>query len=446
MMNMKNISIWKDLKIKKDYKILDSDKECDVLIVGGGITGISTYYHLKNSGLNVILVEQNKIGHGITSNSTGKLTIMQNDLIDKIRNTLNDSKASLYLESQINAIDMLLKTIKKEKISCDLEKVPSVIYTNKDEEVAKLKDLELFLRKNGINVSNGSSLIVKSKYAIKSELGYTIHPLKLIYGLVKKIDNNIYEYSRLKDIKKDNNSYICKVNNKKIKCKYMVLASHYPYFIVPFMFPFKVGLEKAYLSACKSNYDKMSLISYSNPFISIRTYKNNLIYLSNSHILGKSVNDKKHFKELIKKISNLKLEPDYLWSNIDILSGDGLPLIGKIDNNLLIGTGYNTWGLSSGFLAGKVLSDIILGNSNKYIDLFNPKREVKAIFKNTINNINSYLNSYVTVSKKCKLCPHAYGKLIYNEVENTWDCPCHGSKFDNKGKCLSGPANKDIDI
>lgn len=443
-MVMKNISIWKDLRIKKEYPKLSKDKKCDVLIIGGGITGISTLYHLKDTNLKVVLVEQNKIGGAVTGNSTGKLSYLQNDLIDKIRNN-SDDKANLYLKSQLEAINMIVDTIKKEKIRCDLEKVDSILYTNKADEVDKIKDLENFLRKNGINVGVTNNDIVESKYMIKSSGTYVFHPIKFLYGLIKSEDE-VYENTSVKSIKKVDGYYECYTDTNIIKCKYVVLASHYPYFIVPYLFPLKCSLEKSYLSASLSDYKDLSLISYSNPFISIRTYKNKLIYLSNSHELGVSVNDKDNFKELIKKISDLKLKTDYLWSNIDIITGDGMPYIGKIKKNMLIGTGYNTWGLSNGFLAGKMLSDIILNRNNAYINLFNPKRKIKGLLKNTGKNINGYISGLFFGTKECKMCPHAYSKLIYNEIEETFDCPCHGSRFNENGKCISGPANKDIDV
>ncbi len=440
---MKNISIWKDGKIKKEYPKLSKNLKVDVLIIGGGITGISTFYHLKDSGLKTVLVEQNKIGYGITGNSTGKLSYLQNDLIDKIRNSVGDEKASLYLKSQIEGINRIIQTIKKEKIRCDLEEACSTLFTNNNEEINMIKSLEDFLRKNGVNVGSANNDIVQSKYMIKSSGTYIFHPIKFLYGLIKENDE-VYENSRIIKIEKSENYYNCYTDSKVIKCKYVVIASHYPYFIFPYMFPLKCFLEKSYLSASKGNYDKLSLISYSNPFISIRTYKNKLIYLSNSHDISIDINDQKNFKELIKKVSDMHLTIDYLWSNIDIMSGDGMPFIGEINSNLLIGTGYNTWGLANGFLAGKILSDIILKKDNEYISLFNPKRKVKGFLSNVKSNVRGYVNGFLNSTNKCQLCPHAYGKLVYNEVEDTWDCPCHGSRFDGVGKLLSGPANKDI--
>ena len=103
---MKNISIWKDLNNLNSYPSLNSNKEVDCLIIGGGITGASCLYHLKDCNLNVILVEQSKIAMATTANSTGKLSFLQNDLIDKIRKNFNEDVASLYLKSQLEAISI----------------------------------------------------------------------------------------------------------------------------------------------------------------------------------------------------------------------------------------------------------------------------------------------------------------------------------------------------
>ena len=159
---------------------------------------------------------------------------------------------------------------------------------------------------------------------------------------------------------------------------------------------------------------------------------------------------------------------------------DSLPFIGKINGkkNMLIGTGYNTWGMTNGSLAGKILSDIILHKDNKYIDLFSPLRKLNV---NAVGNIPLILGSsaysfmktkisknkrwyssnvkfetrngksvgiYVDESKKehivYNICPHMKCSLIFNEVEKTWDCPCHGSRFDLDGKSIEGPSNYNV--
>ena len=444
---MKNISIWQD-DIIPDYPSLEQNLDLDVLIIGGGITGISSLYHLKDSNLKIALVEQNKIGLGITAKSTGKLCYLQNDLLDKIRNFYNDKIASYYLKSQIEAINKIVNIINNNKIDCNLQKTSAYLYTNNKNEVPKIKKLELFLKNNNIKVTYPHHNIVKSKYMIEVEDTYLINPYRFIRGLIKSNTKSIYENTRIKKIKRIDNSYICYTDKYIIKTKKIIIASHYPYFLVPLFFPLKVSLEKSYLSASKMKIDNISLISYSNKFISIRNYQDYLIYLCNSHSLNKHLCDREQFNELIKKIHDLDLIPSYLWSNIDIITSDGLPYIGKIKKGIYLGTGYNTWGLTNGFLAGEILSDMVLGYDNKYEALFNPKRRnIKHLpfyFSNIGKNISAFFKSYFIQNKSKYICPHLGCKLIYNEKENTYDCPCHGSRFYANGKCFSGPANKDL--
>ena len=446
---MKNISIWKD-SIKKSikFKKLDKDINTDVLIIGGGIVGINIYKELQKMKLNVILVEQNKIGMSTTSNSTGKLSFLQNDLIDKIRYCFNDTVASFYLKSQIKAIHLAVNKIKKEKIDCDLEKVDSILYTNNDNEINKLKDLVSFFEQNGLKVENGNCSFVESKYMFKVKDTYIFNPLKYLYNVIDKNDN-IYENTSIQKIKEDYDGYISYTSNNVIKSKWVILASHYPYFNIPYFFPVKGSIEKSYLSASKYHGKKLSLISYSNPFISLRTYKDYLIYLSNSQKINKNVNVIDNFSELIKKVHDLKLKPNYLWSNSDIITNDGLPYIGEIKKNMIIATGFNTWGLATSFLVPKIIKDIILERKSDYITLFDPMRsnidQLIKPFGNICNNVNGYIKGLISKNKKIS-CPHMGCKLIYNEIEKTWDCPCHGSRFNSKGECIASPSNKNIKI
>lgn len=464
---MKNISIWKNTITKKQYPKLNQDLDVDCLIIGGGITGVSTLYHLNKYNLNVALVEQNEICMGVTANSTGKLSFLQNDLIDKIRKSVGDKKASKYLKSQLEVVNLITNIVKEENIDCDLEKVDSYLYTNKDKEIKKIKELKKFLKKNNIEVSNTTNKLVKSKYMIKVGDTYIYHPIKFCLGLLKNNKYPIYEHTSIQKLLKENDGYVCYTKEHKIKAKWVVLSSHYPYFILPYLFPIKASLEKSYLSASKYNSKTVSLISYSNPFISIRNYKDYLIYLTNSHSINKHLCDKDNFNELMKKLNELDLKPEYLWSNIDIMTNDGLPYIGEIKPRMLIGTGYNTWGLTNGFLAGKILSDMINNKPNKYTNLFMPHRmnlkQIIGSFSSMGKSISGLLNGYLYKSDKViyrkikgkkimihnqykvlNKCPHFGCKLVFNEIEKTWDCPCHGSRFNIDGTVLNGPSNKGI--
>ena len=468
----KNSSIWFEGVSKKNYSKLDKDIDVDVLIIGGGLTGVSTLYYLKDKGLNVVLVEQNELGHGVTGKSTGKLNYLQDSLYDKIKKNCNEEKASEYLKSQIDAINLAVDIVKKNNIDCDLVKVPAFVYTNKEKEIEKLKEYEKFLKDNGIETFVDECKLVESKYLFGVKDTYIFNPYSFVTQLADRCyDDNIYENTSIKDIKNVENGYVCYADGVVINAKWVVIASHYPYFNLPYLFPIKGYLEKSYLSASKYDGDDVSLISYDKPIISMRSYRDYLVYLSNSHAVGSSVDDKKNFEELVKKVNDLKLVPEYLWSNMDIMTNDGLPYIGEIKDKLLIGTGYNTWGLANSVLAGKIISDIVLGNATKYIELFNPNRKnlgmVTGAVVDGVVSIAGYLNGWLKDSSKVSYedidgreiaiykdkdgehkvytkCPHMGCRLIFNEVEKTWDCPCHASRFDIDGKCISGPSNEDI--
>ena len=481
---MKEKSIWREVFPKSSCPKLDKDIDVDVLIIGGGITGISTAYHLKNSKLKVCLVEKNTIGDGVTSRTTGKLTYLQENIYSKLTTYVGKENAKLYLDSQREAIKLVTNIIKKHDISCNLDCVSSYVFTdNKDNKLEKEKNI---LLEFGINVKDSKNLPSgEETNSFYVDDTYVFHALKYIYAL-KDIclnkDISIYEDTKIISIDKEAEGYICKTHGNKIKAKYVVLALHYPYFLFPFFMPLKAHLEKSYIEALQveKNYG-YSAITVSKPTISIRYHSDNdkhyQIYLTNSHDLSVKHNEKENFKDLMKAREN---KPDYLWSNKDIMTMDSLPYIGSLNdsNTLLIGTGYNTWGMTNGSLAGKILSDIILKKENIYTRLFNPKRglnlgkvmnfpvvlgaNVYSFTKTKLKKNKSWYFSNVRfedrngkkvgiyVDEKGKehivynICPHLKCSLIFNEIEKTWDCPCHGSRFDIDGKCIEGPSNYNI--
>lgn len=479
---MKEQSIWLEkIKFNKP-KQLTEDKAVDVLIIGGGITGLSTAYHLTNSNLKVCLVERNLIAHGVTSRTTGKLTFLQENIYSKLKD-----KAKLYYESQVEAIKIVTDIINKNNIKCNFNLVDSYIYTDRSDDIKKIKEEEKILKKLKIEyeVHKNLPISIECKYAISVSDTAVFHPIKYLQKLkeiIEKNNINIYENSTVFSIKKDNSEYICKVNNNTVRASKVVVASHYPFFLFPLLVPLRTYIEKSYLCASLINKtESFSSITVSNPVKSTRyhTDKNNyLIYLNGSHTLCNKLNYKNNFNNLINEVSTINLNPSFIWSNQDIMTEDNLPYIGYIDENLLIGTGYNTWGMTNGSIAGKILSDLIMNKDNKYINLFNPKRykginsivkyplymsySFKSFFENKIVKNKSWYKSNVKFTqingKKVgiytdennnkhivyNLCPHLKCSLIFNEVEKTWDCPCHASRFDIDGKCISGPSNKDI--
>lgn len=470
---MKNYSIWKNIDKSKYYdeKVLDKNLDCEVLIVGGGITGISTYFHLVYSGINAVLVEQNKVGMGLTANSTGKLTYLQDSIYNKIIESRGVEDANTYLFSQRQALSNIVNIIDKFKIECDLNRVSSFVYASSDKQIKGIEELKKFLINNKINVILENKGINGDSVALRVDDTYMFHPLKFLYNLIKKAKlTNIYENTRLNSWVYKDGYYECCVNNNIIKAKYLVIASHYPYFITPYLFPLKSTVEKSYLIAGNKKMNDFSMISFGNPSISMRTYKDYVLYLDNTHNICTNKKDADCFLNVIKKGNRLGISPEYIWSNNDVITNDHLPYIGYIGNNLLLATGYNTWGLTNGYLAGEIISELITHKEHKFKSLFDPRRDGLLWNTQTFNNIVYSARSIISGKEKNfrvlktkidginvyvyydrdgehivkQKCPHLGCTLKFNEIEKTWDCPCHGSRFDLDGRYIYGPTNKDI--
>lgn len=467
-------SIWGN--IKDEINTSRKNIETDILIIGGGITGMTTLLYLLDNNKKTVLIEANKTGSGITNKTTGKINIMQEYIYQTIEKETNSKTALNYLKSQIYATKELKNLINKYKIECDIEENESYLFTNDKNNIKKIKKEKQILSKQ-IKCEIIKELPNKYPciYGIKTK-SYVFNPIKYI-NEIKNICKNkikIYENIRALDITKKLDYYLIKTNKNKIKAKQIIVCTHYPFFTKKIYLPFRTTIEKEYIISAQTDKPyNANMISNDNDIISIRYYDNNIIYANNKSQLGNKLDHKKNMNETIinfKKHFNNKIKNT--WYNYDIISNDHMPLIGKLkDENILVATAFNKWGMTNGILAAKIMTDIINNKENEFIDLFNIYR--KTNFKKITNNIKynydnikSFIKNkkqnniihktengieyaiYIDENKKehkiINKCPHLKCKLIFNELDKTWDCPCHGSRYTIDGKVIKGPSNYSI--
>ncbi len=483
---MINKPIWlKGIK-KCNYPTLKSDIDTDILIIGGGITGISVAHFLKDEDLKVVLVEGKEIASSTTARTTGKLTYLQDGIYGKILDNYSIKDAKLYLKAQREAIDYVKNIIIENNIKCNFESNSSYLFTTSSLNIPKVKREKEFLEKE-VTVKELDKLPINfpCKYAIRVDNTATFNSVKYVRELSKTLKNEIYEKTRITDIRNLEDGTFIAITDKnyKIKAKKIVLALHYPFFLFPYLFPFKTSIEKSFISASLTSNPKLfNAINLDKENHSIRYYsddQNYIIYLTDSKALDKNMDNKKEFEKLIWSTkTNISKQIKYVWSNQDIMTNDSLPLIGEIEKNLYIGTGYNTWGMTNGTIAGKIIADLITNKDSDYKSLFDPKRDIKnlpTLMGYNLENMAAFSTSYVNKNKNFysdnvkfvnedgidigiyidekgkehrvrNLCPHMKCKLMFNEVEKTWDCPCHGSRFDIDGNVVKGPATYSIKL
>ncbi len=485
---MDNHSLWeKGIKEHQHQNQKLNQFQTDILIIGGGITGITTAYFLMNSSQNVMLIDKSEIGRGATSKTTAKLNYLQGIIYQKLEKNFDTKISKNYFDSQIEAIELVKKIVKKEKINCDLEQCDSFIFTKEEKGIPKIEKEKNILESWGIPCETVQNLPLPFpiRYGMVVHDTYTFHPLKYLLHLKKIIQSKIpiYEGVIAYEITPQKNHYLVKTNQGNILARQVVVACHYPFFLFPSMIPIKTYIKREYVNASKVSFPyHFTAISIDSNLHSIRFYKNYFIYGSHQHRLTNQIAYHKNYEKSKSDFQRFfSTEPEYTWMNQDIMSNDDLPIIGEIKNHpgLYLATAYNAWGMTNGTIAGKVICDLILKKPNSYIDLFQPNRfHFVGLFHSTLGAFHYakiYLqtmiqknpvfesNSVYVVKINGKYygvyydetgqkhivshqCPHMKCNLVFNLEEKTWDCPCHGSRFDIDGNVLEGPANYSIGI
>lgn len=470
-------TLWQNTCTKKHYPSLSEEKNVDLVIIGGGITGISLAYHLRNWKKKVILLDQGEFCHGVTMRTTGKLNLLQ-DVFSKIITTHDFETAKLYYQSQQEAIKILKDQIEKHHIKCDFVKTKSYLFSKNPSKQKDFDQTKKIIKEAKEDSFGGVP-------AISLEDNYVFHPLKYLTTLLDLIEQSsieLYENTQVISYAKENGSYQLKTNRNPIHTKQIVFAGHYPFFLFPYLFPLKATLEKSLIGVIPHEEKSFQAINLDQPTHSIRfhqdqqTKKSYLLYLSESHTLGSHEQGKLE-QELSEKIATLfQTKPIFTWSNYDIMTLDGMPYIGSLEPNFFMATGYNTWGMTNGILAGKILHDLLVGRKNAYTDLFDPHRHLTLPMRmlqliDNLHQAKTYVKSKLLTPKsnepitiatikgtKCGIyqdekkekhivtltCPHMKCGLTWNASEKVWECPCHGSRFDIDGNPLKGPSTTPI--
>ena len=457
--------IWNE-KVMANEKVDNSfdSLDVDILIIGGGITGFSVAYFLKDYKGRIALIDRNDIGNGTTSKSSAKITYMQG-----IYHKLKRDKATLYLKSQLKGINLLTNIIESNNINCDLKEVSSILFTNNTSN-KKIIDLEKeFLINNGVKVTD-----YRNKYGIMVNDTYVFNPVKYLLFLREYLDKYIdfVFNTTVYKVRKQNNYYLVETSRGVIKCTKIVYACSYPFFIYPLFVPLKTYVMREYLNASYMANDlDYSMINVDNELYSLRSFNKYYIYVSNKHKLTSLDYDNYYRRSKVDFLHYFGKWPEYSWINQDIFSYDNLALIGKISPSEYIGTAYGGWGIINATLAGKMISDLIIKGSCDYYDLFNPLRFNFLFIKGLVGDSLLYIKNFLILLFKKNnplyikikgciygiyldhygimhivklICPHMKCLLVFNSEEKTWDCPCHGSRFDINGKVLMGPAVKNI--
>jgi glycine/D-amino acid oxidase-like deaminating enzyme len=383
-------SYWRQTYSKESYPDLRDDMEVDVVIVGGGITGLTAAYLLKQAGKRVAVLEKRTVGAGTTGRTTGKVTSQHNLIYTELARKHGEKAAKIYGEANQAAVEEIARLIEREAIDCDFSRQDSFVYTADARQIAELKQEAELAARLGLPASfvTDTSLPFRIKGAVRFANQGKFHAQKYVFGLARAVDgdgSHVFENSRVIDIHDGEPAWV-RTSEGKVIAKQVVVATSVP--TLPLMargsYCFWEYPTESYIVAgrLQKSFDGM-YISPDEQHYSILPVDADggklLLIGGESNLPGFAGSKDKRYQKLADYAERYfgVEEIIYKWCDRDYLSYDKIPLIGKAypwSDHLYVATAFMKWGLSSSMVAGTILRDIILGQPNPWASVFDSTR------------------------------------------------------------------------
>lgn len=426
-------SIWTKTAEPPHFPSLESDLSTDVLIVGGGMAGILCAYQLSEMGVDYILVEADRIGGGITKNTTAKITSQHGLIYHKLIQEFDVKTARLYLQANQAALGRFQQLCCK--IDCDFEEKDAFVYSRNnrkkiEQEISALKQL-------GFPAAFESELPLPFSIAgaVRFPKQAQFHPLRFLSAVAQGL--KIFEHTKVLELMPG--KAVC--TGGVISAKKIIIATHFPILNKHGAYFMKLYQHRSYVIALEGapNIEGM-YVDEQDQGLSFRMYNGLLLLGGNGHRTGKSGGWQELENFARKHYPHAKIIAR--WATQDCMSLDGVPYIGRYAKNtpnLFVATGFNKWGMTSSMTAASLLTDLVLEQGNEYARVFRPSRQIIRP-QLALNAVESIIGLITPTAPRC---PHMGCALKYNAAEHSWDCPCHGSRFGERGELIDNPATDD---
>lgn len=484
--------VWNSVPVETSFPVLNDDLTVDVAIVGGGITGITAAYLLSKAGKKVVVLEAQKIAGSSTGYSTGNLYApVGSEGMHTVKSKWDVDKLREVVQSRTEAVNFIEDRVKEFDISCDFKRVPWCLFAESGGNKSYVENERKMAEQAGLTIVDEVSfpLPVDVGFSIPNQAQF--NPLQYTTSLAKKIQSDrclIYESSKVTKID-DGDPCTLETAGGKITASKVIMATHTPkgiYLVHTSMEPYREYAVAATLNGTYPEpgifWDMIGMEHYSMRVYDTPTGKV-LMVLGESHKVGTKEWNNACFQKL-EAFLHGKFDVAsvvYKWSAQQYRPADGIPHIGisSGNKNTYIATGFAADGLTYGTLAAMIISDEITGVENKW------KETYKAARLTPVASFSKFVKENVTVAfhlvkdylktdeaeqfsdirtqegkimelegNKCAVhrditgnlhivsavCPHLGCVVHWNFGEQSWDCPCHGSRFKVDGEVIEGPA------
>lgn len=494
----KTVSPWQQQPgLNQQQEVVYSGITYDVVIIGAGITGLTTGLLLQEQGKKCIILDGHNIGFGTTGGTTAHINTFFDTSYDQVEQDFGEDGAKTLADSAKESITMIQDLVERYAIECDFAFKDGIIFSETEKETKSLLSLLEASRKAGVEAVEirDNGIPVPFEFAVVFNDQAEFHPLKYCMGLAAAFQNlggTILENAFVHKTTTAENLHIAHTDRFEIKGHNLVYATHMPPGLT--VFDVECAPYRSYALGIKlknGDYPKNMAYDMKDPYHYIRTHTIDgqpvLILGGEDHKTGHD-DPTAAFQELedyARKYYYVE-SIDYKWSAQYYQSADGLPFIGKMpgfNDHTFVATGFSGNGMILGTISGKVLCDAIFGQENKYLKLFNPSR-IKPVagFKEFVTenadvayhfiadrlstedlesfadmppgsgDVVDYKGEKMAVYKDAQgqitalspTCTHAGCIVSFNDEEKSWDCPCHGGRYDLKGQVITGPPTMNL--
>lgn len=489
-------SLWEATTAKTSYPQLKKNTKTDVLVIGGGITGISTAYRLRKAGFGVCLLEAHEIGSGVTGKTTAHLTTAVDAQYSSIAGRISKEAAALLAQAAREAIDIVEATDQEEALQSNFRRLPAYQYAANEGQLSQVEQEYAAAGEAGLSVESrpqAEGLPFSTEKAIYYPDNAAFHPLTYIYGLAEsfvQIDGQLYENSKVSNIEEKDGQVIAEVaGGHRVDAEHAVMATHNPLGMDPIQTMLPPYRSYAIAFSTESEIPEALYYDFDEPYHYARPamYEGQKVWIVGGADHKTGSGDEGAAEKSLKAYIEAHFQVSaYLhsWSAQVFEPVDNLPYIGKslVHDKIYIATGFSGDGTLWGSLSAKILTDLISDQPNAYAELFSPSRanikggvadfakanaevgwhfvadrfthdtrEVEEILPGEGKILQQGKDQYAVYRDEhhqlhvmSSTCAHLKCKVNWNNLEKTWDCPCHGGRYKATGEVLEGPPHHSL--
>ena len=488
-------SLWLATADRTDYPRLEGgEADFDVAVLGGGIAGLTTALLLKRDGARVAVLEARRVGSGVTGCTTAKVTALQQTIYSRLRRRHDAEAAAVYAAASLAGVEMIAELAESEKIDCRLERRPAFTYAADQSERSTVEEEHDAAREAGLAATlvEEIDLPFETHGAVRLDDQIQLQPVTYVQGLAAAVNGDgsqVFERTPALSVDFGDPSRV-QTEAATVTARQVVVATHYPLLDRSLFFA-RLEPARSYCIAARvdgSPPEGMS-ISAGSTTRSTRSYDDLLILGGEGHPTGARKATPERYAKLERFARDQwdVSEIPYRWSAQDPVSWDLLPVIGPYhpgSSRLFVASGFHKWGLASGTFAARIIADEIAGRDNPWAERFNPSRiglgglpklaQMNAkvaidlvgdrlipalstdadaiprgsarVIRDGLGKTGVYRDEAGELHAVSLRCTHLGCLLRFNAAERSWDCPCHGSRFDVDGDVLEGPATRSLEV